>query len=54
MSEREKIVEMKGVSCKAGYRYLLRDINWEVGRGEHWVVFGVKMCIRDRICLDKS
>ena len=34
-------MEMKGVSCKAGYRYLLRDINWEVGRGEHWVVFGV-------------
>ncbi len=41
MSEQEIIVEMKGVSCKAGYRYLLRDINWEVGRGEHWVVFGV-------------
>lgn len=41
MDGQEKIVEMNGVSCKAGYRYLLRDINWEVGRGEHWAVFGV-------------
>lgn len=44
MSEQDCIAELKGVSCKAGYRYLLRDINWEVKRGEHWVVFGMNGC----------
>ena len=28
------------MSCKAGYKYLLRDISWQVAPGEHWVVFG--------------
>lgn len=31
----ETIIEAKGLGYKAGYRYLLQDINWEVKRGEH-------------------
>ena len=32
---------MDQVSYKSGYTYLLREVNWEVKRGEHWVVFGL-------------
>jgi len=35
------VIELDKVSCKAGYKYLLRDINWKVKPGEHWVVFGM-------------
>lgn len=37
----ENIIEMKHLSCKAGRRYLLKDIDWQVKKGEHWVVFGM-------------
>lgn len=42
-SSREEgtIIELNNVSCKAGYKYLLRDISWQVQKGEHWVVFGM-------------
>ena len=36
----QKVIELDKVSCKAGYKYLLRDISWQVAPGEHWVVFG--------------
>lgn len=35
------IIELTNISCKAGYKYLLRDISWQVKKGEHWVVFGM-------------
>ena len=35
------VIELNNVSCKAGYKYLLRDITWRVKSGEHWVVFGM-------------
>lgn len=35
------IIETKGLSCKIGKRYLLKDINWEIGYGEHWNLFGL-------------
>lgn len=37
-------IALKNVSCKAGYRYLLKDITWNVKPGEHWVVFGMNGC----------
>lgn len=40
----EYIIEVDNVSCKAGYRYLLKDINWKVKPGEDWVVFGMNGC----------
>lgn len=36
----EQIIEVKKLSCKAGQKYLLHDINWKVQEGEKWVVFG--------------
>lgn len=39
--ETNPIIEMEQVSCKAGYKYLLKDITWRVQPGEHWVVFGM-------------
>lgn len=35
------VIDVKGLSLKAGYRYLLKDINWQVARGKHWLVFGM-------------
>ena len=41
METHEKIINMQKVSCKAGHKYLLRDITWQVKSGEHWAVFGM-------------
>lgn len=35
------MIQAKHLSCKSGYRYLLKDINWTVFPGQHWVVFGM-------------
>lgn len=37
----EAIIDMQALSYKSGYTYLLHDINWQVQKGEHWVVFGL-------------
>ena len=37
----EYVIEAKNVSCKVGYKYLLKDVSWQVKRGERWVVFGM-------------
>ena len=37
----ETIIKTEGLCVQSGSRYLLRDINWEVKRGEQWVVFGL-------------
>ena len=37
----ENVIDVKNLSLKAGYRYLLKDINWQVARGEHWLLFGM-------------
>lgn len=38
------IIEASHLSVKVGHRYILRDINWSVKKGEHWVVFGMNGC----------
>lgn len=40
----EALIDLKNLSCQAGYQYLLRDINWQVRPGEQWVVFGQNGC----------
>ena len=35
------VIEAKNVSCKVGYKYLLKDISWQVKAGQRWVVFGM-------------
>lgn len=41
MSENESIIKLDKISCKIGYKYLLKDITWDVKPGENWVVFGM-------------
>ena len=36
----ERIIHLEQMSCQSGSRYLLRQIDWQVARGESWVVFG--------------
>lgn len=40
----EPVIALDKLSLKAGNRYLLKDISWQVTRGEHWVVFGMNGC----------
>lgn len=40
----ELVIDTEKLSLKAGHRYLLNDINWQVKRGEHWIVFGMNGC----------
>ena len=35
------VINTEGLSLKAGRRYLLKDIDWQVKRGENWLVFGM-------------
>ncbi len=35
------LIETKNLCCKAGRRYLLNNINWQVEEGEHWLIFGM-------------
>lgn len=37
-------VQMAGLACQSGHRFLLKDINWRVNCGERWVVFGQNGC----------
>ena len=37
----ENIIETSRLSVKIGHRYILHDIDWQVKKGEHWVVFGL-------------
>lgn len=40
-TDKEKIIELRNVSCRIGGNYLLEDVNWEIESGDHWVVFGM-------------
>lgn len=35
------VINLEKLSCKVGYKYLLKEIDWNVHNGEHWVVFGM-------------
>lgn len=43
-SKKETVIETVGLSCKAGNRYLLKDINWQVEKGQHWLIYGMNGC----------
>ena len=38
------VIDTEKLSLKAGHRYLLNNINWQVKQGEHWIVFGMNGC----------
>ena len=37
----ETVIQAQNLGYQTGRRYLLRDINWEVYQGQHWVIFGL-------------
>ena len=38
------IISTENLSCLSGSNYLLHDINWNINRGDQWVVFGRNGC----------
>ena len=38
------IIEAESLAVKQGSRFILQDINWQVKRGESWVIFGQNGC----------
>ena len=40
----ETLIKVRSLSCQAGAQYLLHDINWQIERGDQWVVFGRNGC----------
>ena len=39
--ERQTVIQVENLCCKSGNRYLIHNINWEVKKGDHWVLFGM-------------
>ncbi len=37
----EAVIQAEQLCCQSGHHYLLKDVCWKVGAGEHWVVFGL-------------
>jgi len=37
----ETVIKAESLGYRTGHRYLLKDINWEVKQGQHWVIFGM-------------
>lgn len=35
------IVQLKDVNLLRNYKYILKDIDWEIKTGEHWAIFGL-------------
>ena len=35
------ILKTTDLCFKSGKRYLIKDINWEINQGDHWLVFGM-------------
>jgi iron complex transport system ATP-binding protein len=35
------VIEMTNVSWRTGNRYILKNVNWSVHRGEHWAIIGL-------------
>ena len=40
----QAVIETEALCYRAGRRYLLGDVSWQVARGEHWCVFGLNGC----------
>ncbi|MBQ2860508.1 MAG: ATP-binding cassette domain-containing protein [Peptococcaceae bacterium] len=40
----EVVVDVRKLNYKSGNRYLLKNVNWQVNRGENWILFGLNGC----------
>ena len=46
------VIEVKNLCCQSGNQFLLKDINWQVQKGERWVVFGRNGCGKTTLLRD--
>jgi iron complex transport system ATP-binding protein len=37
----ELVVQLENVSLRRDGKWILQDINWQINKGEHWVLFGL-------------
>lgn len=40
----ERIVDVRDLRYQTGSRYLLKDIHWQIDKGENWLLFGLNGC----------
>lgn len=40
----QTIIKTENLCYQSGRRFLVDHINWEVKKGEHWLVFGLNGC----------
>ena len=40
-SEKTPVIKVEKLCCKSGNRYLIHNIDWEVNKGDHWILFGL-------------
>lgn len=40
----QTIIKLENLCCKSGHRYFLHNINWDIQKGDHWVLFGLNGC----------
>lgn len=38
------VIELQNLGMQSGKKYLLKDITWQVEKGQHWLVFGMNGC----------
>lgn len=38
------IIKAENLACQSGRHYLVHQINWEVKKGDHWILFGMNGC----------
>ncbi|MBO5140728.1 MAG: ATP-binding cassette domain-containing protein [Peptococcaceae bacterium] len=38
------IIKTENLACQSGRRFLIHQINWEVQKGDHWILFGMNGC----------
>jgi len=38
------IIKAENLACQSGRKFLIHQINWEVQKGDHWILFGMNGC----------
>ena len=38
------LIEVSDISIRFGAHHIVKNINWKIGKNEHWVLFGLNGC----------
>lgn len=38
------MIKAENLACQSGRKFLIHQINWEVEKGDHWILFGMNGC----------